>query len=41
MIKITIRIPKKREKEEVEIKVQPAKKFQKAIKIEIQNVRFR
>jgi len=35
MIKIIIRIPKKREKEEVEIIKQPSKKFQKKIKIEI------
>ena len=33
MINITIRIPKKLEKEEVNIKVQPAKKFQKKNKV--------
>jgi len=35
MIKIIIRIPKKMEKEEVDVKMQPAKKFQKKIKMEI------
>jgi len=35
MITITIRIPKKMEKEEVKINVQPAKKFQKKIRMEI------
>jgi hypothetical protein len=35
MINITIRIPKKLEKEEVNVKIQPAKKFQKKIRMEI------
>jgi hypothetical protein len=35
MINITIRIPKKLEKEEVKIKIQTAKKFQKKIRMEI------
>lgn len=35
MIKIIIRIPKKQEKEEVDIKIQPAKKHQKKIRMEV------
>lgn len=35
MINITIRIPKKMEKEEVKINVQPSKKYQKKIRMEI------
>ena len=34
MIEIIIRVPKKLEKEEVKIKMQPAKKYQKKIKLE-------
>jgi hypothetical protein len=35
MIKIIIRVPKKLEKEELKIRVQPAKKYTKKIKLEI------
>lgn len=34
-INITIKIPKRLEKEEVKIKIQPGKKYQKKIKMEI------
>jgi len=35
MICIIIRVPRKREKEEVEVIFQPARKYQKKIKMEI------